>query len=246
MQDPTHEPIPARIAKRIDAQLATAERIKQGKSVALAAPAPFITISRQFGCEAMLLAEQLAPRLAALDNIGADNWPIYNRQFIEGLSAEEHLSARIIDALDVRARSGIEEFFQTLIGKSPPDIKVLHHLVRCERAVATLGRCIIVGRGGALLTAELPGGIHVRLVAPEAWRLNNLVARFGWDEAKAHVLLREEEHNRHSFYQKYLGQDPNNPEHYDLILNTSRMNRAAQVESIAAIFSARHRYDSNA
>ena len=126
-----------------------------------------------------------------------------------------------------------------MIGASPPDIRVLRHLIRIERALATLGRCIIVGRGGVLLTAGLPGGLHIRLVAPEAVRLKSLVARFGWEQDKAQQFLHAEEQGRHSFYRKYLGQDPNNPEHYDLVVNTARLTREEQVDTIVALFAHR-------
>jgi hypothetical protein len=231
--------MPARIEQRIDAQLAVVSRLKNRAPAAAETAAPFVTISRQYGCEAMQLAERLAVRLAETEHSGPDSWQIYSRQLLEGLSEQTHLSQRVIDALDVRSRSGIEEFFQTLIGQSPPDLKVLRHLVHCERGLALLGHCILVGRGGALLTAGLKGGLHIRLIASEEWRLNNLVARFGWDAAKARAVLSEEEQNRHSFYRKYIGQDAGDPTHYDLILNVARLSRAEQLELILALFRSR-------
>jgi hypothetical protein len=239
MPDHTKDSMPSRVEQRLDAQLALVSRMKSRPVAASTAPAPFVTISRQYGCEAMALAELLAPRLAAAEKSGVDAWPIYSRQLLEGLSETSHLSQRVVDALDVRSRSGIEEFFQTLIGQSPPDIKVLHHLVRCERALGLLGHCVIVGRGGALLTAGLKGGIHIRLIASEEWRLENLVARFGWDAAKARAFLHAEESDRHSFYHKYLGMDVGQAEHYDLILNVGRISRQQQVEVIMTYFHSR-------
>jgi cytidylate kinase len=240
MPDHTKDSFPSRIEQRLNAQLALASRIKHRPVPAAVAPAPFVTISREYGCEAMALAEMLAPQLAALEKSDEESWPIYNRQLLEGISETSHLSKRVAEALDVRSRSGIEEFFQTLIGQSPPDIEVLHHLIRCERALALLGHCIIVGRGGALLTAGLKGGIHIRLVASEEWRLNNLVARFSWDAAKARSILREEEQSRNSFYLKYLGQDMNKPENFDLTLNAARIPREQQVEMILTFFRLRY------
>jgi cytidylate kinase len=101
------------------------------------------------------------------------------------------------------------------------------------------GRCIMIGRGGAILTHDLTGGIHIRLVAPVDWRLNNLISRFGWSSAQAKEKLHEEEDVRRNFFQKYLGQDAGNPEHYDLILNVARLNREEQVAAVAALFSQR-------
>ena len=59
-----HDPLPARVEQRIDAQLAVAERLRGHLPAAASGTAPYVTISRQYGCEAMELAELLAPRLA--------------------------------------------------------------------------------------------------------------------------------------------------------------------------------------
>ncbi|HEY3295162.1 MAG TPA: cytidylate kinase-like family protein [bacterium] len=230
---------PSSIEHRLDTQLSLAARIRSHEAQSVPKTAPFITLSRQYGCEAIALAEALMPRLAEAEGLSGERWQMYSRQILETMASQEHLSSRLIEALDVHTRSNIEEFFDTLLGKSPPDIRVLKHLVRTERALASIGHCIIIGRGGVLLTAGLPGGMHVRLIAPEAWRLSHLVKQFGWDERKAQDYLHEEESGRHSFFHKYLGQDENDPLHYDLILNVAHLGREEQVAAILGLFNER-------
>ena len=239
MVDRLFDVIPSRIEQRIEAQVNEMAQRKAKKPANGARTVPFLTISRQYGCEAMTLAEQLAPRLAAAEGNTGAKWQIFNRQILETLSQQEHLSERLLDALDIHTRGGIEEFFDTLIGQAPSDIHVLKMLVRTERALALLGHCIIIGRGGVLLTAGLAGGIHVRLVAPDTWRMKNLITRFNWPEQKARMVLHEEANARHSFYYKYLGQDVSNPLLYDLTLNTSRADRDEQASAIAGLFKER-------
>lgn len=234
MPDKMKHPLPARIEQRIEAQLAVSQRMKSTKAES-APPVPFVTISRQYGCGAMELAEELAQRLASEEGAG-EPWPVYSRKIIEDISQEVKLAGRLLDALDVRTRGGLEEFFETLVGQAPPDIKVLRALVHTVRALAIHGRCVLVGRGGAILTQGLPGGIHVRLVAPESWRLQNLISRFGWDEARAHEFLRKEESHHHTFFQKYLGKDPGDPLHYGLLLNASTLSRGEQIAAVVAVF----------
>ena len=184
----------------------------------------------------MSLAEPLAARLAEIEGVNADAWQIYSRQIVEEMALKLDLPTRVIDALDRTARGGVEEFFSTMMSRTAPDLKILRQLVSTVRAVAVLGHAIIIGRGGAILTAGLPGGIHVRLLAPEAWRLQSLVERFAWDADKARQVMRQEERHRATFFTKYLGQDGNDPAHYDLILNVARTSREEQVETIAAVF----------
>jgi cytidylate kinase len=228
------EPLPARVEQRIRAQIEVAQRYRQSREPAPSLP--FVTVSRQYGCEAMEFAGALAELLTRESQLPPGHWQVYNRQIIESIGAEAPLSTGLLESLDVRARSGLEEFFQTLVGHSPPDIEVLKLLVRVERALAHHGHCILVGRGGAMLTRDIANGLHVRLVAPEEWRQNSLVTRFGWDAARARQFIREEDENRSAFFRKYLNQDVNDPLHYDLILNVSRLSRDEQVASVAAVF----------
>jgi cytidylate kinase len=229
MPDSKREHLPLRVEHRLEAQITLADRLKS-RGTKEQPPAPFITIARQYGCEAMTLAEELAARMPD------GPWPVYNRQVFEKMAEEEHISLRLFDALDVHVRSGIEEFFQGLLGRSPTDLRMLHHLVRTVRALATLGHCIIVGRGAPVLTAGLAGGIHVRLIAPNEWRERNLIQRFGWSKEQALEVLHEEQHGRHNFFRKYLNQDANNPELYDLMLNVARLTRPEQIGSIMALY----------
>lgn len=232
MSDTRREHLPPRVEQRIDTQILLSQRLKSTPAVA-AHSAPFITIARQYGCEAMALAEELAAKMPG------GPWPVYNRQIIETMVEETHVSDRLFNALDVRVRSGIEEFFESLLSRSPSDLHMLHHMARTMRALATLGHCFIVGRGAAVLTEGLPGGLHVRLAAPRAWREQNLIQRFGWSKEQTHSVQYEEEHGRHNFFRKYLGQDANNPEHYDLILNAARLSRAEQTGAVFELFKSR-------
>ena len=228
------EPLPPRVEQRIRAQIEMAQRYRKDQESPPVAP--FVTISRQYGCEAMEFARALADALALESKLPPGHWEVYNRQIIESITAEVPLSENLIGSLDVHARSGLAEFFQTLVGQSPADIEVLKHLARVVRALAHHGHCILVGRGGAVLTHDLKYGVHVRLVASERWRLESLVDRFKWDEARARQFIREEDENRSAFFRKYLDQDVNDPLHYDILLNVERLTRDEQVESVAAVF----------
>ena len=231
MPDSKKEHLPARVEQRLDTQILLAQRMKPSASGPQVLP--FITIARQYGCEAMALAEDLAARLPG------GPWPIYNRQILDKLIEETRASERIFQILDVHVRSGIEEFFESLIGRSPTDLRLLHHLVKTVRGLAAIGHCIIVGRGAPVLTAGLPGGIHLRMIAPRDWREKNLTLRFGWSKEQTEEVLREEEHGRHNFFRKYLGQDANNPEFYDLMLNSARLSHEEQIETVLVLYRGR-------
>lgn len=53
------------------------------------------------------------------------------------------------------------------------------------RALAISGRAVIVGRGGVFLTAGMPGGIHLRIVAPVRHRITHMAERDGISQEAA-------------------------------------------------------------
>ena len=59
-------------------------------------------------------------------------------------------------------------------------ISIVNNDINGVRALAEVGRVIIVGRGGVFITRDLPGGIHVRLVAPREWRVRRGRVAIPW------------------------------------------------------------------
>lgn len=226
-----------RIEQNLESQIRVASRLNQ-QAAQIQRPVPFITLSRQFGCEAINLADLLASQFDALENLESGSWQVYSRKLIEAMADQQYSYDQLMSALGSKARGAIEEFVETLVGQIS-DLKLLHKLVRTIRATATLGRCIIVGRGSAIVTRDLPGGIHVRLVASEESRLKRLVERYGWSEGEARQELIEQDSYRHSFYQKYLHRDSNDPEIYDLVLNAGRLSQDEMVSQILTLFQTR-------
>jgi len=231
--------LPLRIEQNLEVHIRVASRLKQQAEQQGHSAAPFITLSRQYGCEAIALASELSEKLDSIEKLESGSWLVYSKQVIEAMADEEYSTAKLMDALDLKARGAIEEFIETVVGKIS-DLKLLNKLIRTMRATATLGRCVIVGRGGALLTRDLPGGIHVRLVASEAYRLKGLVDRFNWSNEKAKQVLRQEDDIRLNFFKKYLHCNPNDAENYDVTLNTEKLSQSEQVEQILTLFKLRN------
>jgi len=228
-------PITPRAEQNLEAQIRVATRLKQDSTAEHPAAAPFITLSRQFGCEAIALADLVAAKLDREDGLEGGSWQVYSRKLIEQMADQEYSYEQLIATLGSKARGAIEEFMGTLFGQIS-DLKLMHKLVRTIRATATLGRCVIVGRGGAVITHDMPGGMHVRLVASEAHRLRGLIERHGWSEASARQALHDQDRERAQFYQKYLQQNFSDPELYDLVLNSGRLSQHDMAEQIVALY----------
>ena len=77
-------------------------------------------------------------------------------------------------------------------------------------------------------------GLNVRLVAPEAFRLERLMRENGWDAPTARRRMEELDRGRADFVMRFFHHDVSDPHLYDLVINVGRFGIAGAVEQIAA------------
>ena len=125
----------------------------------------------------------LAKRLNAADP-GELPWTVWDNELVERVAVEHQLPAASIESLKDQQPSWLEEALVSLmLGDHPDELNVYHRVAATTRLLAEMGRVVIVGRGGAFITRNLLGGIHLRLVAPLEFRVaatNNPVGRPNW------------------------------------------------------------------
>jgi cytidylate kinase len=188
-------------------------------------PAPFVTISRQAGAGGRTFARKLVERLNDADP-GPLPWTVWDNELVEKVVAENHLPAAKVASLgDERPSSWIEQFLAGLAVGDPRDhadeSTVFSRVALTIHALAEMGRVVIVGRGGAFITHDLPGGVHLRLVAPLADRVELMADQLGLTEQDAAAVVRERDHNREAFYHRYWPNRPLAPESFTATLNTA-------------------------
>lgn len=201
---------------------------KAGASVAAI---PFLTISRQYGCPAWTLAEEIARRLN--QRLGGEEYVIYDKKLLEWIAANRSIETELVDSLNERHKGELEDWVVSLISGRPSEWSVFKELAKAVRSLALHGRAILIGRGSTSITRDLPGGVHIRIVAPADWRLNALESE--WPDRAEKVtleMLLKLDKERESYVRKYLGEDPNAPELYDITLNASRLSVDQQADAI--------------
>lgn len=226
-------PLSVKNSARIQAQAETWRKDKLSVRHTPGVAKHFITISRQFGCGAYPLAEMLADKIA--QEIDGDPWAVYDRALVDRISSDHKLSKDLIVALSKDVRTEMDETWLGLLKSFTPELKVYRSMVSTIRLLAMHGNAIIVGRGSAILTRDMPGGLHVRLTAPTEWRIRNVmdVFKLAYQDAKDHLVKMDEE--RESFIRKYLNADITDPDNYHMILNNAILQSS---EMAAAITSA--------
>ena len=198
------------------------------------APLPFVTIARQAGAGGNTLKDRLVQRLAAIDK-AEPPWTGFDRELVEKVAEEHNLSSPLLETLDEASYSYLNEMLSsfTLHGKPEPgEPTVYRRVAKTIRALAYIGRVVIVGRGGVFLTQDMPTGVHVYLVAPFEQRVKMTERHRGIPRKQAQDWVRRIDENRHAFYQRHWPQHHVGPEAFTLTFNTARVSDEQMVEAI--------------
>ncbi len=195
---------------------------------------PFVTISRQYGCDAFSLAESLAEKLKK--PFGNQAITIYDRELLNVISEKKEITEYLVHSLTERTRGEIEDWMVSLFGGLASEMKAFRSMAKTIIALASKGHCIIVGRGGAVITQNLDGGRHVRLVAPIEWRLKNLEQYSSHQDDLQLEQLKQLDIEREGFVKKYLEKDIKETGHFDVILNNEKLSLEEQVNIVATLF----------
>jgi cytidylate kinase len=190
---------------------------------------PAITISRRFGCEAFPLCEQLKD---GLEKRTGETWNIYDKALIERVSQDEKLSLAVLEDLGGPSRAMDRIGYFVPGYQTQPEI--FRHIPKYVVRIAEEGNAIIVGRGAAIITRDLPNCYHFRLDAPFEFRVASMARRMELSEPEARKLVREGEKTREQFVEECLHVSLTDPSWYDAVYNNARHGVAEIARSIVA------------
>ncbi|RPI94378.1 MAG: cytidylate kinase-like family protein [Spirochaetales bacterium] len=221
------------LEKSIQKQLKLWENQKV-KFVEKQEPRPFITISREYGCNAVAIADALAEALNKYES--TDIWKSYDKELIDKICSDHNIAEALCETIDTKRREEISEFWRSVLTDYPPQVSVYQKLVQTIRSLSIHGRSIIVGRAGVMITRSLRYGIHIKLVAPAAYRIQKVMETAGIkDRLEAERLVERKDRERHDFLTQYLKFDAKNPSSYDITFNVARITPEEMSQSVICI-----------
>ncbi|KGN40214.1 AAA family ATPase [Knoellia aerolata] len=98
---------------------------------------------------------------------------------------------------------------------------------------------VITGRNGALILADHPAALHVRLDGPAEKRIERAARDAGISIDRAKKRQRREDQIRADMSIQLYGWDPRLVDHYDLVLNTATLSDDVCVEIIVSALKAK-------
>jgi len=200
-------------------------------------PAPCFTITREFGCQAYPLAEELARRLNA--RVAGEPWVIIGKQILDEVAS---LSGYSIDQIEKTqdTPASLKSIFAMFLDSSvAEETEVFTHMRRVIREFAKRGNCILVGRGASCVTQDLRNCIHLRLVAPYRFRCQKIMGAYNMDEAEAKKYIDLHQQQRDDFLKRFACNNLDDPSLYHLVINNSRLP-IAEIAAIAEVYMMRY------
>jgi cytidylate kinase len=190
-----------------------------------------VTLSRQTGCGALVVAEKLALYLQQHSK-RALAWTVFDRNLMDKVLEEHNLPAYLARFLPEDRISQLEDFLDELFEVHPPVHTIVHQTAETMLKLAALGNVILIGRGGNVVTSRLPDVLHVRLVAPLEKRIEHAHKYYNLTKAAAHKFCLTEDRGRARYLKKYFNADINDPLLYHMVINTGEMSYDAAAKVI--------------
>ena len=175
-----------------------------------------ITISRQVGSLGTEIARGVAEKL---------NYEYVDKEKIGKILADFGFRGPEVEEFDEKK----PPFWGSL---SIQRTRFLHSIQAFIYDVAREGQVVIVGRGGQVLLKNLPGTLHVRIIAPFDLRVKRLVESERVDEKHAVRMLRQSDHDSAGYIHSFFNADWNDASLYDLLINTEKLSPATGVQLI--------------
>ncbi|MCT4603073.1 MAG: cytidylate kinase-like family protein [Marinifilum sp.] len=190
---------------------------------------PVVTISRECGCTAINIANSLAAKLSAKTG---KRWNVLTKEILERSAKELNLDpAKIEYVFNSKEKSTWDEILAALSSKYyQSDKKIKKTIAEVVQSFACKGNCIIIGRGGVVLTNDIERSFHVKLQAPLEWRAAQLQKIYKRD-IKEMLEYADEIDKKREILRNYFNKESLPNTVFDVIYNSKNLSEDHIVDS---------------
>ena len=184
---------------------------------------PVVTIAMQPGSGGFLISKLVAKRL---------EFDHYHRDLLLPMAHTGDVSPEALNAMEKMRLSGFNDLVASLVNKEylHPD-QYMELLQDTMTALGVIGHCVIVGRGGNFML-PVEKRFAVRVIAPLDVRIKNVAFAHGVSLKDAEKRVRNRAAKRKAFIRKNFQKDIDDPLHYDLVINTGRLDVDSATDAI--------------
>ena len=187
---------------------------------------PVITISRQFGAGGLSLGKDIADKLG---------YAFVSNEIISMIAEKARVSQDWVKSIEKEAGNKIQNLISSVIPRKLLDRILddqkgyideeiyLDLLEQIIRQIASDDNCVILGRGGQYILKNEKNVLHILLIADKEDRISFMENNYKLNRQQATQVVIAEDKRRTALYRKLHQSDYDNPEHYHLTLNMSRL-----------------------
>lgn len=184
---------------------------------------PVVAVSMQPGSGGFEIAKRLAERL---------DFAFFDKEILRPMAVCNDVKPRMLEMVEKHRMKGLEDLIASLFDKGyvHPG-QYLRYLKEFVSVLGRVGKSVIVGRGVNFILPK-EERFAVRIIAPLDIRVKNVAFAFGisLEEAKRRITNRAAK--RRAFIRENFHADIEDPLHYDLIINTSRLDTESAVDAV--------------
>jgi len=194
-----------------------------------------ITISRQFGAGGRTLGRMIGKKL---------NYRFLDDLILQEIANKAQVSKKMVISMERTAGSMLSKMISGLLssdyidrlmgdGKGYMDEEVyVQTLYDVMQKLASEDNVILTGRGGQYILEDFEGAFHFLLVADKKDRVEFMQRHYNLSDIKAEAAVLSGERRRINLYKKFGKKDYNEPNHYHLVINMSRVSLEKAVDMV--------------
>ena len=177
-----------------------------------------ITLSRQLGSLGCEVAQAIRDRLG---------YRVVWRELVNEAGRRSGVPELALDCIDDLGLLGITV---------PPRHRVVYKQAMEDlmKELVQVGNVVIVGRAGQVILSDFPHVLHVRIIAPDELRAQRVAERRSISIDGSRAQIEASDQNRRSYLRRFYNVRWDDPNLYDLIINTGQVTPVMAAEMIAA------------
>jgi cytidylate kinase len=197
---------------------------------------PVITISRQTGCDARQVAENIVDSLNRKS--GSSKWRWIDKDIIYDIAKELNTNTQRVENFYKGIElSNMSEMIMAFSGGFVSDLRVKKAIKEVVLSICKEGHIVIVGRGGVSIAHDIPDSLHIRLTAPFYWRVENVMKKKQMPIEAAEEFVIETDEKRFNLITTFLDKKQLNIDYlFDSTISRQSFNIAETADLIVTMY----------
>lgn len=197
---------------------------------------PVITLSRLTGSDARQVAAILVDDLNR--KYGITKWRWVDKDIIYAIAKELNTETQRVENFYKGIElSNISEMIMAFSDGFVSDLRVKKAIKDVVLSICKEGYIILVGRGGVSIAHEITDALHIRLIAPFYWRVENVMKKKGMNIETAEKYVVDTDEKRFNLIRAFLDKKPLNIDYlFDSTINRSSFTIQGISDLIVTMF----------